>query len=395
VKYMHPKLNIFVVHPSSMLTDYLPNGAGWINYNYLKGLTERGHTLHVAVPCLKLQAALPPGLHTHLVPQRSGMMGRLAYMGAVRKLFRRLSHDVQFDIVQQFTPVDTGLSLGLLGSSVPVVLGPYSGHWPASASAAGSGGLLPAWLSRKLRDVLAWLQQRSASALVITCPAAAARLVGRKSTDPIVHIVSHGIDSKTYVPREAPPSKPSILFLALLEHRKGIFTLLDAFDIVAQRIAACELEIWGNGAEAAAVEARIAQSPWRSRIHLRGVAPRDQVSRIMRAHSVYCMPSFGEPFGMTLLEAMASGVPIVTTDSGGPPFIVQPRGGRTVPADHPALLAAALMEILGDAPLQVSMGSYNRSRAEQQFDWGRSLDRMEEVYASVLADRAPRPLQSL
>ncbi len=54
-------LNIFVVHPSEMLTDHLPNGAGWIVYNYLKGLAERGHTIHVAVPRVEMRGAVRPG----------------------------------------------------------------------------------------------------------------------------------------------------------------------------------------------------------------------------------------------------------------------------------------------------------------------------------------------
>ena len=50
-------LNIFVVHPSDSLTDHLPNGAGWIDYNYLRGLAERGHTLHIATPRVELRGA--------------------------------------------------------------------------------------------------------------------------------------------------------------------------------------------------------------------------------------------------------------------------------------------------------------------------------------------------
>src|SRR3954469_24176046 len=126
-------LNIFVVHPSDMLTDHLPNGAGWIDYNYLRGLAERGHVLHVATPRIELRHPMPPNLHLHLIPgtgqKRPGMSTRLRYLIGVRRLFGRLSKTVKFDLAQQFTPVETGLSLALLGTGVPLVLGPYSGHW--------------------------------------------------------------------------------------------------------------------------------------------------------------------------------------------------------------------------------------------------------------------------
>jgi glycosyltransferase involved in cell wall biosynthesis len=201
-------------------------------------------------------------------------------------------------------------------------------------------------------------------------------------------VIGHGIDSEGYTAREQLPDEPSILFLANLEYRKGIFTLLAAFDRVAATVPGCTLQIWGTGSEAAGVDRRIQQSPFKDRIHRRGHAPRERVSEIMRSHSVYCMPSHGEPFGMTLLEAMASGVPVVTTDCGGPPHILHKEGGRVVPMRDAGRLAGALIEIMSNVDLQRSMGLYNRRRIEEEFDWSRSLDRMESVYERVLSEQA-------
>ena len=384
---MNP-LNIFVVHPSDSLTDHLPNGAGWIDYNYLRGLAERGHTLHVATPRVELRGPVPPRMYLHLIPgtdvHRPGPRTRCRYVLGVRKLFRKLNKQVRFDLAQQLTPVETGLSLALLGSGVPLVLGPYSGHWAAEAFGPPKPRSLAARLKHQLRDLLASVQQSQADALVITCPAAIERIRSPAARFKRVHVISHGIHSAEYLPRDAMPEKPSILFLAVLEYWKGIFTLLDAFDQLAPRVPDVTLEIWGDGRESAAVDARIAASPHRERIFRRGRAARENVAAIMRAHSVYCMPSYGEPFGMTLLEAMASAVPVVTTDVGGPPYLVHREGGRVVPMRDAEQLAEALTEILASRELQASMGTYNRRRVEQEFDWSRSLDRMESVYAQVL-----------
>ena len=379
------KLSLFVVH-SSELTDHRPNGAGWIAWNYLSGLAERGHTIHVATPRAEMRGPVPPGLHVHRIPSetRSAIADRIGYMIAVRRLFARLSESVRFDLAQQFTPVQTGLSFSMLGTGVPLVLGPYSGYWPPDADGPPRR---PAWASSLwlfARDVLASLQQMPASALVITCPAAIERIGSRRARETRVHVISHGIDSRVYRERDRLPGRQSILFLANLEYRKGIFTLLDAFDRVAPALPGCTLDIWGDGTEAAAVDRRIGQSPFRGRIFRRGSAPRERVAKIMRSHCVYCMPSHGEPFGMTLLEAMSSGVPVVTTNAGGPPYFVHEAGGRIVPMRDAARLADALVEILSSRPLQQSMGRYNRRRVEQDFDWTRQLDRMESVYAHVL-----------
>jgi glycosyltransferase involved in cell wall biosynthesis len=375
-------LNIFVVHPSDMLTDHLPHGAGWIVYNYLKGLTERGHTVHVAVPRVEMRGPVPPGMHLHPIPRKGG---RLNYMLAVRALLTRLSASVRFDIVQQFTPVETGLSLGVLGLGIPLVLGPYSGFWPVDADGPPRRMSWVRRLKLGVRDSIAYVQQRQARALVITCPAAAERIRSRRALETRVHVIGHGIDSEGYAARERVPEEPSVLFLANLEYRKGIFTLLEAFDRMAASVPACTLQIWGTGSEAGAVDRRIEQSPFKDRIYRRGHAPRERVSEIMRSHSVYCMPSHGEPFGMTLLEAMASGVPVVTTDCGGPPHILHRDGGRIVPRRDAQGLADGLVEIVSNRELQRSMGLCNRRRVEEEFDWSRSLDRMESVYEQVLA----------
>jgi glycosyltransferase involved in cell wall biosynthesis len=383
-------LNIFVVHASDMLTDHLPNGAGWIVFNYLKGLTERGHIVHVAVPKVEMLGSIPRGMHLHVMTRgrEGGAIDRLSYMLAVRRLFARLSAEVRFDIAQQFTPVNTGLSLAMLGSGVPLVLGPYSGHWPSQAFEQSPRGTFVSKVKRYLRDRLAAVQQRQAYALIITCPAAITRVVSSTLQKRRLHVISHAIHSNAYPERSSLPDKPSILFLANIEYRKGIFTLLDAFASVAQAIPDCTLEIWGDGREAEGMRQRVLKAPCADRIHLRGRASRDRVSEIMRSHSVYCMPSHGEPFGMTILEAMASGLPVVTTNAGGPAFLIHEQGGRVVPMQDSARLAGALIEILSDRELQKSMGRYNRNRVEQEFEWSRSLDRMESVYERVLSKRA-------
>lgn len=386
---MNAQLKIFVLHASDMLTDYLPNGEGWIAYNYLKGLTERGHTVHVSVPRVEFQHPTPPRMHVHLIPKRSGTLGRIVYMRAVRHLLKRLRQSVQFDLVQQFTPVETGLSLSALGSGVPLVLGPYPSYWPLDAFKPNHRTSVASKLKRVIRDGFALLQQKLATALIVTCPAGIGRIISSNARRTRVHVVSPGVHVQTYSRRTAAPQKRSILFLANLEYRKGIFTLLEAFGRVAQAIPDCSLEIWGEGSQVDAVEKLILQSPFRDRIFIRGLAPREKVGEIMRSHSVYCLPSYGEPFGMTLLEAMASGLPIVTTNVGGPPYLVHDSGGRIIPPRDAVRLADALIEILSSAELQESMGAYNCKRVEQEFSWSKSIDRLESVYEWVLSSRVP------
>jgi glycosyltransferase involved in cell wall biosynthesis len=110
------------------------------------------------------------------------------------------------------------------------------------------------------------------------------------------------------------------------------------------------------------------------------------VQDLMRAHSVYCLPSYGEPFATTILEAMACGVPVVATRAGGIPDLVTEDGGRLVPPRDADALAAALVEVLSSVELQHAMGRHNRARVESAFDAERAVDQLERAYRSVLAN---------
>jgi glycosyltransferase involved in cell wall biosynthesis len=366
-----------------MLTDYLPHGDGLVAFSYISRLAVRGHELHVAAQGVELRDPVPATLTIHRLSRAgTSSLQRLVFMTRMRRLFGRLHRQAPFDVIHQMNPVFTGLSLALVGVETPLILGAFVPRWQTTDDPARLS--LRARLVERGERVVGRIQQERATALLVASAAARRRIHEPERHRGHIFEVPHGIDSSRFPPRAAPPSRPSVLFLNSVQYRKGIFTLLDAFPHVARAVPGVELVVAGIGPDLAEVRRR-AETMRDCTIRFTGRVAREQVGDMLRAHSIYCLPSIGEPFGMTILEAMACGVPIVATRAGGIPDLVSADGGRLVPMRDPAALAAALVEVLRSTPLQCVMGAQNRARVEDVFDIEKAVDRLEAVYEASLS----------
>lgn len=386
------KLSIFIAHPSAFLTNCQPHGDGLIAYGFISRLAERGHTLHVAVPAMDVQGELPANIKLYPVPMPGpdSIAGRLEYMAKSRRLLNSLRRSCNIALAHQLNPVYRGLSLALVGAGVPVILGPFWPDWPGDVELTEEASSAWRRTRRSLKRLVAHLslaqEQRQASALLVSTPAALSKLVNSDAGADKICTLPPGIDTTYFSPApvEEVAESPSILYLANLWRRKGIYTLLDAFEMVAAALPSCRLVVAGSGPEQGEVERRIAQMPGGERITLLGNVERARIPEVMRRSTVYCLPSYGEPFGMSALEAMACGKPVVVTDAGGLAHLVAEQGGRKVPPGDATALAAALLEILRSPELQMKMGQYNRHLVETTYSWERVIDRLEAIYAAVL-----------
>jgi glycosyltransferase involved in cell wall biosynthesis len=108
----------------------------------------------------------------------------------------------------------------------------------------------------------------------------------------------------------------------------------------------------------------------------------------MQDCSLYCLPSLGEPFGISAVEAMACGKALVVTDAGGLADLVRPSGGLKVPPADPETLASALLELLTDRARCASMGLYNRELALKEYSWSAAIDRLLGIYQELLYNRS-------
>ena len=365
-------LRIFICHPSDILTDHRGDGDGLLAHRTILELAGRGHEIDVVTPAMDCRDPFPANVRVHVVASSNARAwhARASYALRMRALFVRLNRLRRFDIVHQLNPVATGISIGLAGCGVPIVLGPYVGYWPDTQRT----------LPRLARYGVSWVQQRLASAFVLSTPAARSRIVVPRHARARTYAIPYGIDPAAFPAQTPKRDGRVVLFLAGTIWRKGIYTFLDAIAELRRTMPDVEAIVAGDGWDYEAVCEHVVRRELGSHVRMAGFVPRSEVPALFARANVYCLPSYGEPYGMTAVEAMASARAVVATDSGGLANLIEPGGGRLVPVRDVAALAAALAEILRDPALAARMGAYNRRRVETSYAWSAVIDALETVY---------------
>jgi L-malate glycosyltransferase len=385
-----PKLSIFVPHPSDRLTNCKPDGDGLVAFGFIQHLAQRGHTLHVVVNSAEIEGSLPNNikLYPANIENVPNLFKRICYAIRVRQIFNQIQQQSPIDVIHQLNPVVAGVSLSLSGTQCPVILGPIVAPWSVKIKLPLSTTIFY-WIKQMIAGILFNLQQEQASALLVATPAALVRLKNSAAINKKIHDLRHGIDASLFSPLPncslEKPIPRGILFLGQLNYHKGIFTLLDAFDTLVAAQPECQLILAGPwGAQIDEIKARISEMAGRSQIKLLGPIQRADVPQLINQCTVYCMPSYGEAFGMGALEAMACGKPVVGTDAGGLQYLIADEGGRKVPPGDPNVLVKALLEILNSPDLQKTMGQHNRTCVETSYSWERVVEKLEAIYYKSL-----------
>ncbi len=118
---------------------------------------------------------------------------------------------------------------------------------------------------------------------------------------------------------------------------------------------------------------------------------REDVADILRGLDVFALPSRSEGISNTVLEAMASALPVVATDVGGnPELVVEGETGRLVAPADPAAMAAAIVAYADDATVRARHGAAARARIEERFSLETMVNRYLAVYDDVLAAKGRR-----
>jgi glycosyltransferase involved in cell wall biosynthesis len=170
--------------------------------------------------------------------------------------------------------------------------------------------------------------------------------------------------------------------IARLDPVKDLSSLLEASRLVGPSREILVVII-GDGPERASLEAQAKQSGLGAVVRFLG--QRADARRWLAGCDLYVNCSTSEGVSLTILEAMAAGLPIIATSVGGTPEVVDNTCGRLVPARDPATLAESINQLMNSPTERRSLGAAARARVESRF----TLDRMVAEYADVYAGRGP------
>jgi glycosyltransferase involved in cell wall biosynthesis len=206
--------------------------------------------------------------------------------------------------------------------------------------------------------------------------------------------VDNAVDVHAFTPSGVDASG-TILFVGTLAQRKGLADLLEAVKELRTRgVEGWRLEVVGAGNEAGDKEAERIRKAFRSEgmaDALLGPLAGHALKERLRSAGMYALPSRSEGQPIGILEAMASGIPVVATRVGAVPDVVRDgEDGILVEPGHPIELADALERLLASPELRRSMGDSARRRAEKRFDLPRLRQRLGELYREAATSRPRR-----
>jgi glycosyltransferase involved in cell wall biosynthesis len=234
-----------------------------------------------------------------------------------------------------------------------------------------------------------------AHTVVANSRAARDRLLAERVPPQKIAVVANGLQFDRVVPRVERPRLRRVVVVANLRREKGHDVLIDAAPDVLRRFPDAGFEVVGSGPE---LQSLVARAEARGVLHaFTFLGHCDDVPGRLAAADIFVLPSRSEAFPNAVLEAMAAGMPIVTSAAGGMLELVDDgRTGLLAPVGDAAALAERIVRLMGDATLAARLAAAAREEALARYSFDRMVAAFERIYLhqlirrGVLATEHPR-----
>lgn len=204
-------------------------------------------------------------------------------------------------------------------------------------------------------------------------------------------IIPGGIDLKDFFAPKKKAQKGCVVLGAAsrLSQEKGLDVFIEAASMVSGVFENTRFLIAGAGPLEGYLKKKIRDLNLDQKVRLLGHV--DDMPEFLRSLDVFCLPSRSEGFGLSMVEAMATGLPVVASRVGGvPEVLIDGKTGFAVPPDSPRQLARALLRLVGDGDLRRQMGEEGSLRARRKFGAEAMARETLKVYYEIAKRGGPR-----
>lgn len=318
----------------------------------------------------------------------AGLVAPLYLLAARRAVARELATGA-WDLVQAHWVVPNALAAAPFGRRVPLAVGLHG-----SDVFLAEKPVLRALVAHALRGV---------RVLTSCSPELARRIEAIGFPSARTRVIPYGVDVQLFRPAPErrsvwrlklgiPDQAPTLLGVGRLATKKGFEVLMRALPELFARVPGAHVVLAGGGDLEGPL--RAAAAPFASQVHFTGPVLHDTLPDLYRAADFFVLPAVHDAAGNVdglpnvILEAMASGLPVLATDISGIPMAVEDGvTGRLVAERDVAGLAAAAVALALDADARRRMGELARRRAEADLTWDAVARRYREAYRLALTPR--------
>lgn len=316
---------------------------------------------------------------------------------------KQLNNKVRFDLFHHITYANDWM-VSYIGALLPVpyVRGPgggahrtpkgFQGEYPFTGQFWEKVRSIGQWLFR--HDPFFMIGQRRARAILVCTRESIAQLhkhrAGKVQLFPVSGISSKDLQRPSFnKPSEkSKESRFQVLTAGSLIRVKGFGLAIKAFKEFSDKHPGTQFDIIGSGPEEPRLRSIAQKLNLSDKVKFRQEIPRDALLSEMSSHDVFLFPSLRDGGGTVVVEAMASGVPVVCLDTGGPGTHITEECGVKIAPSSPAQaaqeLAVALERLYLDDGLRHRLGEAGRERAEQLYQWEKLGDRLMQIYRDAV-----------
>jgi glycosyltransferase involved in cell wall biosynthesis len=203
-------------------------------------------------------------------------------------------------------------------------------------------------------------------------------------------LIPNGVDTQKFYPKakESPSENPHIVTTSTLIPRNGLDTLIKGFKLLLENVPNASLTIAGEGPLEKELKSLAQELGIESKVKFIATLPHEKVPELLWSADLFVRPSIYEGFGMSFIEAMASGVPVVACPVGGVvDFITHRQTGMLVPPNDPEALKGAMLSLLHNRKLYRRIRTKALELVRDRYSWDSIAAKVNEVYHTLVRPR--------